>query len=260
MEINDYVSVNHLMAEILVNVNDRELKKGMSKGWYTSRIFDALQELAFDTFYQIMTRDFNFPTDTLALAMPKNAFNLREIYLFNSDCCLPGDSVIVHWKRLYNNRGKGAFHTAKRRETGDGTADTSIDPFFARRSRMRTRRVGGSSLYYANIQNGLIMFSSDCQSFGKVRLVFNGIGGEIGDEPIVPRFFERAVVDYVEERFYNVKKAEQPRLFRVLWADAFQRLNDIRTGSWRKARMRISSMDTYERESLDEYIGNILVK
>lgn len=274
MQANDFVSINHLLAEATANVNDRNFRQGFSKGWYVSRIQDALQELAFDTFYQKLTRDYTFPTDKLAMEMPKNAFNIREIYLFNCgceedsttgstseacdsncECCKPTTSVIVHWKRLYNNRGMGGFYTAKVREDGN----SRIDPFFDYNSPESFITSRGTN-YYANIVNGLIMFSPDSRSFNKVRLVYNGMGGEIGDEPIVPRFFERAVIDYVEERFYNAKKAEDPRRYRTLWSDAYQRINDLRIGSWRKAQMRISSMNTFEKESLEEYISEITHK
>lgn len=278
MQSNDFVSIDHLLAEATANVNDRNYRKGFSKGWYISRIQDALQELAFDTYYQKLTRDFNFPSENFALELPKNAFNVREIYLFNCgceantdstsgstseecdttcECCQPSSSVIVHWKRLYNNRGMGRNYTAKIRE--DGNTSNSVDPFFPS-GNFDNNRVTSGTNYYANVVNGLIMLSPDSVSFNKVRIIYNGMGGEIGDEPIVPRFFERTIIDYVEERFYNAKKAEQPRKWRANWSDAFSRLTNPRDGSWRTAQMRISSMDTFQKESMEEYISEMTHK
>jgi hypothetical protein len=81
-----------------------------------------------------------------------------------------------------------------------------------------------------------------------------------GDMPTVPRFFERAVVDYVEERFYTAMKSRDVRMYRPLWTDAFQKLNDLTSGSWNKARKRIKSMDSSEKESMEEYISSMYHK
>ena len=67
------------------------------------------------------------------------------------------------------------------------------------------------------------MLSSDCRGFDKIRLVVNTMGAEIGDEPIIPRFFERAINDYVEEKYYNAMKARDVRKYRPLWQDAYQK-------------------------------------
>ena len=247
MDSNDFVSVNHILAETLVNVNDPDLRNGMTKGWYVSRIQDALQEIAIDTFYQKITDDIAFPQDRLAIEIPKNAFNIREIYLYNGDCCSPNNSVVVHWKRLYNNKG-GSTEGYTSRVTATGSS-MSEDPF------LRKHR-GADRHYYANIQNGMIMFSSSCRAYKTVRLVYNGMGVEIGDEPIIPRFFERYINDYIEERFYSAMKAREPRKYRGLWSDSYSKLEK----SLMKAKMRVSSMNTYEKESLEEYISNIYAK
>jgi hypothetical protein len=88
----------------------------------------------------------------------------------------------------------------------------------------------------------------------------NGMGVPNGDLPIVPRFFERAVVDYVEEKFYNAMKSRDPRMYRPLWSDASLKLNDLTNGSWNKARKRIKAMDTREKESMEEYISSMYHK
>lgn len=257
MNANDFVTPNHIIAEVTHSVDDENLRSGFSKGWFMSRVQDAVQELAFDTFFQKITADFDFPKDSLAIEMPKNAFNIREIYLFNSDCCSPATSQPVHWKRLYNNRGKGQDYTSRVKEPGK-TAGT--DPYIPTNWRHNGHMMPWlGTLYFANIQDGMIMFGSDCASFSKVRLVYNGMGGEIGEVPIIPRFLERAVNDYVEERYWNAMKARDIR-YRTLWSDAYQRLNDRINGSWKKAEKRIASMDSWQKESLNEYMTGIYHK
>ena len=86
------------------------------------------------------------------------------------------------------------------------------------------------------------------------------MGVENGDLPVIPRFFERAVVDYVEEKFYNAMKARDPRMYRPLWTDAYQKLNDLVNGSWNKAKKRIKAMDSKEKASMEEYISSMYHK
>jgi len=82
------------------------------------------------------------------------------------------------------------------------------------------------------------------------------MGVEIGDEPIIPRFFERFINYYIEDRFYSAMKARDPRKYRILWADA----NGIMAREMEKAKMRISGMNTWQKNSLEEYISNIVAK
>ena len=85
-------------------------------------------------------------------------------------------------------------------------------------------------------------------------------GVENGNMPIIPRFFERAVVDYVKVKFYEAMKARDPRMYRPLWSDAKQDLENLTTGSWNKARKRIKSMDSREKASMEEYISSMYHK
>jgi hypothetical protein len=111
--------------------------------------------------------------------------------------------------------------------------------------------------YYANIQNGTLMLSSTCSSYSKIRMICNGMGVEVGDIPIIPRFFEQAIKDWVKEKFYEAMKARDPRLYRSLWMDARDERTNLRTGSWKEARKRIASMDSWMKEDLNEYISSI---
>ena len=153
----------------------------------------------------------------------------------------------MHWKRLLNNKGGATVgYTSRVTATGVGS---SAEPFLPKHR-------GADRHHSANIQNGMIMFSSSCANYDKVRLVYNGMGAEIGDEPIIPRFFERFINDWIEEKFYSAMKARDPRKYRGSWGDAVGKVEK----SLMKAKMRISTMNSYERESLNEYIGNIYSK
>jgi len=253
MNINDFVSVDHLLADILSTVDDEKLRRGFTKGWYVSRIQKALQELAFDTFFSEVTLDLDLNKDTLSMEMPEGIFNIREIHLYNDECCSPTVSQVVHWKRQFNNKGNGDGYTARIKDVG-GT--NYSDPFLPNVSDYQNSHYYSGTKFYANVMNGTMMFSTDCRSYSKVRIVANGIGGEVGGLPLVPRFFEEAVTDFVFVRFYRAMKAREPRKYRGLWKDS----KDDLAVSMRKARIRVANMDSYEKEALEEYISSMYHK
>lgn len=258
MESNDFISTNHIIADVVKTIDDEKFRKGFSKGWYTSQVQDALQALAFDTFYDKVTLDYDLP-ENLVLEMPKNFFNIREIYVYNGDgCCSPHDSQIVHWKRLFDNKGKSGYTARVKDGSTGGTYNSS--PFVANYHDYELDGFSARRRYYANAKNGRIMFSSTCSNFSKVRLIGNGMGGVVGDVPIIPRFFEEAVKDWVIEKFYKAMMGRDPRMYRGLYLDAKANREDLRTGSWKNARIRVSSMDSWEKEDLNEYISSMYHK
>jgi len=213
MNANDFVSVNHILAESTQNLNDVDFRNGFSTGWFVSRIQDCLQELAFDTFYSTVTIDLDVPKESLGLELPKNIFNIREIHLYNGECCSPAASQVVHYKRLYNNQGKGEGYTARIKDMGE---KAQADPFLPDHFNFNSSFAYLGTKYFANVQNGLLMISSDCKEFDKIRIVANTMGVEVGDEPLIPRFFERAINDYIEEKYYNAMKSRDVRRYRLL--------------------------------------------
>jgi hypothetical protein len=256
MNANDFVSADKIIAEVSQMVDDKEFKKGFSKGWFMSQIHNAIQELAFDTYYFKAQHDFELP-EQLQIKMPQDVFNIREIYLYNGDFCNPQHTQVVYHKRLFNNNYQGDGYTAKVKDDGSN----SSDPFQPNQRLFSWNHQGFYGLkYYYNVMNGLMMFSKDCGAFPYVRVIFNGMGGLDGSLPIIPRFFHRAIVDWVEERYYNAMKSQDIRKYRPLWTDAYTRLHDPRKGSWRQARVRVSSMDSAEKESMEEYISSMYHK
>ncbi|MGB0975820.1 MAG: hypothetical protein ACPGSG_02490 [Prolixibacteraceae bacterium] len=256
MTSNDFVSVDHILAEVSTTVNDPEYNKGFSEGWYTSRIQDAMQELSFDTFWRKELLDYEIPEDC-RIKLPTNVFNLREIYLYTGEICNPLKSQIVYWKRLFNNSYSGQGYTAQVKDDGSNGGD-----IYQPNQRIYTNNHQGyyGPKYYYNIFEGVLMLSQECKGYPYIRLVFNSMGVENGNMPIIPRFFERAVVDYVKVKFYEAMKARDPRMYRPLWSDAKQDLENLTTGSWNKARKRIKSMDSREKASMEEYISSMYHK
>lgn len=247
MEFAGDVSVNELLADILIQSHDEDLRSGFTKGYYISQIQRAVEDLGYDIFFQTITRDFKMDKKKLILKMPNGSFNIREIYLFNGDCCSKDGSVIVHWKRLFNNLPGGTTHTAKRKENNTGQTDPIFDPFIR-----DFAFIPPTNLYYANIQNGTIMFSSNCADFDNIRLVYNGVGTEdIGDEPVIPRIIREAVIDFVLESIFRAKYAKD-RTFRAQWSDAYNKYHNPVDGSKIRAERRVKKLGSWKREGLKE--------
>lgn len=250
MQSNEFVTPENILADVLPLVGDLDFRKGLTKGWYISQVQAAVERLALDTYFNVVTKDCTFPTRTLQDKLPSNCFNIREMYLWNGDCCTPQSSVIVHYKRLYNNKPGGADYTALRK---DGNGGQEQDPFYQPWVQGFSLYNGDRNLHYANIQNGLIMFSSNCSSWSNYRIVYNGMGGEFGEQPIIPRILRDVVIDFVVERVYRAMAAREPRLYRVLQQDAFERLFNRQIGTWWEAMRRISSMDAWMKDAYAEY-------
>lgn len=246
MNTNDFVSIDQILSEVLMFCNDENLRHGLTKGFYHLQIRNAIDELAIDTFFDERTVDLPLDPELLQVEMPSNLFNIREIYLWKGDCCKPETSVIVHWKRLFNNKWGGEHYTANQKE------NMQSDPFY--KPSFSSNYGGNGNLYYANFQNGLVMFSRNSKNYPKVRFVGNGFGGEVNELPIIPRFLREAVVDFTVEKalFARKKRSKEDR---IDWMDAYNRLTKPYDGSWAKAQTRIATLNTWERENITTYLG-----
>ena len=164
---------------------------GMPKLTQTLGFWLSEDQLDNDTFYNKMTIDKKLPQGNLSLEMPNNAFNIREIHLYNGECCGPSTSQVVHWKRTFNNKGGGDGYTARIKDLGGkGDYDAFLPDHFNYDS---TYEFSGTK-YYANVQNGVIMFSTDCRAYTNVRITYNGLVGSVGSIPVIPRFFEISAI------------------------------------------------------------------
>lgn len=259
MNHNTFSTPKQILSDVLYAVDDLDFRKGLHEGWYIQQIRTALKELAFDTFFSKVTLDLKMDRDRLAIELPKGVFNIRELYVYNSACCGPeSDFRVVHWKRLHNNKGLGDKASSRIRKSGDGY---DSDPFLFNLNEYHNYVTGGRAIrYYAGVQNGLLMFSSECGSYEYVRIVFNGINGDISDKPMIPMFLEEAVKDFVKVKFFEVMKNQNPRKYRALWFDAKDEYENPRDGSKKQARIRVASMDTWEKESMEEYISQMYHK
>lgn len=255
MNANSFCTAEHIIAEVTHALSDQEFRNGFTKGWYMSRIQDALQELSFDSHVFKITRDLDYPSETHQMEMPENAFNVLELYGWNGSCCSPSTSSVIYPKRLYNNKGgNGTGYTARVKRTGETMGNDPFQPNYFNDGNFTNYP---EAKYWYNIHNGLIMFSTGCATFQKIRIVYNGIGIEkMGDIPTIPNFFERAINDYIAERFYFVKMGQDPRMYASLYDRAAAKLNDYVNGNWHKAIKRVKMMDSSEVAAYNDYLAN----
>lgn len=259
------ISPLEILSDVLKLADDESFKDN-SKGYYMSLIQQALQELAFDTFFDVRTEFFDVP-ENLNLAMPLGAFNLKEMYLYNGTECNFDTAQNIYYKRNYFTKGKGSLS----RDSGNSN---SRDPFFQNRrlsnsngiSHPNSRRAGAvvssiNTVYFYNIQRGMIMLSPNSRNFSKIAIVFNGTGGDIGKVPFVPQLFREAIKSWVLSPVYQIKMAMAVgadfNKWQTLWSLNDKRLNTPYTGLWDKAELRSKSMDSKAREDMKEYMSRL---
>ena len=258
------VSPDEILSDVLKLARDESFKDN-SKGYYMSLIQQALQELAFDTFFDERTEFFPVPPN-LRLEMPKGAFNIKQIYLYNGDSCDISKSQNVYWKKNYYTKGgegylardkwnnNDAFYDNRSLPNGNGANN---DPSL-RRTNVNSLQ---SQLYYYNIQAGMIMFSSNVRNFENIALVFNGTGVNIGEVPFIPMLFREAIKSWVLNPVYQIKMANADGAEFNKWQMLFNinntKLNTPFVGLWAEAQVRAKSIDSKQREDIKEYLGRL---
>jgi len=243
MNNNDFIPIVDILSDVTQMVGDPGLDHGLSKGFYIRQISEAVEELAIDTYFQTLTTDLEFPTDSLILSLPTNCFNVKELYLYNGVCGTPANSRKVWYKRNYNNSQGGADYTARRKESGEE------DPFIP-------SHADNYNLYYANIENGVIMFGSSCNSYSYVRIVYSGMGADITEVPLIPRPLRQAIIDWVRERILTIFASRDRSVMPLLNIARLDLYGDGRPsnpGSWRKAERYVKKMGTWARDCYNEY-------
>lgn len=254
MTQNDFVTVDHILSEVTTLVGDQDMRKGVPKGRYISWIQKAVQELAMDTYFFKKVIDAELP-ENCQYELPTDIFNIREIYMYNGSLCNPQNTQNVYWKRLFNNMSNGGGYTAKVKDDNSNFADIFV-PNQSYNRRFNDYGFTGKK-YYFNTYNGVLMLSNDCKGFTYFRVIANSFGGVKGDMPIIPRFFEAAIIDFTKAKYFEMMKNRDPRMYRVLWMDAKNDLENLSTGSWKTARNRVKIMDTAEKESIEEYTSSM---
>lgn len=255
----NYISPDEILSIATVSVGDRDYKV-FPKGFYMSLIQKAVEGLAIDTFFQELRADLDIP-ENLTIKLPEGCFNVKNIYVFTGNECVIQNSHKVWWKRNYFTKGNGYIANDKGNNRNDPFYDSHNDnlTYGSDKGLMRYGTNSVENRLYYNIQMGDLMLSSSCRSAGnKVHIHYNGTGGAIGEEPIIPVFIREAVEDYVCEAALRMRMANDPmnaRTWQALWQVYENRLNKPYDGSWAKAEYRVKSLNQSQRSELAEYLG-----
>lgn len=251
---NSLVTINDIMANVKMFINDEDSKM-FSSGWYKDQAQQALSKLSFETVFFKIVSDVDFPSENLTLPIPKGCFNIRELYIYNTnDDCEISDLHEVYWKRNYRPKGDDKGYTARMQPLNKGSEIENVDWYNQVGTDVYNPKyvVNENNIYYYNSENGYIFLSSTCKDFDKVRIVYNGVFTNIGDTPVVPEMFREAVQDYIMEVCFQVLKARNPKFYRPLWNDKYQTLYG-KGGTWGEAKRRAKNLDFKKLKDLLEY-------
>jgi len=283
MDSNDFVSTEEVVAEATIALSDENFTHGIGKSLYEMYAHRAIESLAINTFFAKVTKDI-FDWNSCGsgiLPMPKNMFNIKELYLFNSSCdksrCSDNDSCIeqktccsskscwtqfveAHWKREFNKFGSTRLKTAK-------IAPGHADPVYLKGANyveltnISTRTAG--TLVYFGVQNGEIAFSDNAILFKNVRIVANGFGATNCELPIIPRPLRNVVIDMIKVSACQKLMIIYPE-YKQMYSVYYTNLNGdgslSNPGSMLLAQRYISSLNSKQRKDLFEYFGNADVK
>ena len=263
MNTGNYITPETILFNASVNAGD----KGYSifpRGFYMSLIQDAFEELNMTSFFAEERADFDFPFDNLTLQLPKGCINVINIYVYSGNECNPNNSRKLYWKRNYYTKGgPGYIANDKGRNMQDPFLENHFLVSNTDKSLIRYDAANSvNQVLFYNIQMGNIMFSSSCKSAGnKIHIHYRGVGGDVSDAPIIPRYYKQAIEDYVTEAVLRARMVNEPSNIRVLqpmWAIYEKRLNkEGMFGSWFNAVQMVRDMNTSQYEELSEYLGKV---
>lgn len=259
-----FVTPEEVLSDVLSIVDDRGYKF-KSKGFYENQIENALQELAFDTFFDRKSTIIPVPQN-LRVEMPDNSFNIRNLYVFNGTACNIASAQKLWHKRNYWTGGNGLLA----RDRGNN----NNDPFYKDRTHTKDpvdvpgKIVPGVSqlndVYFYNIEGGIIMVSPNCRGYQNLFIQYNGTGVGSSDKPIIPKFLKEAVKGWVAEQILVMRMSHSSGGEFVKWQSVhntvLQKLRGRRSefdGDWYKAEERVKTLDKNEREDLKEYLTRL---
>jgi hypothetical protein len=255
---NDYISSDNVVGSTSLMMGDAENKK-LSVGRYRSFTQRALQELSFDTFFDIKRFDLPIP-ENLYLDLPPGTFSVKEVYVFNGDECNIQNAQKLWWKGNYYTRGNGFF--AKNRGVNN-----IIDPFYPSggglvrdqnsQDLVRVEGMIQNKLLFYNVENGQMMLSPACKQYQKIHIRAHGSICPLGEIPLIPPFFQMAVEDFVcEFASRELMAGDEGQKYAFLNKTYQQRLDySGMYGSWFKAKQRIKTMSKGERDDFFEYFS-----
>jgi len=239
MEITTYISINDIIADCSLIVDDEKLTK-FSPAYYTSLAQQAINEMSFETHFKEMFEDYDYPSSN-KLQLPANAFNIQKVYLWNGgEYDITVNSMMKVWyKNNFVGTGYNDSYTADNKPNNTDVIITSSV---------------STGDYFYSISQGQILFSKKCSTYKKVRLIFKGTQTAIGEVPFIPEFFRQAVKGWIAVHLLRILSARDPKRWRALMKDEYSMLYDRRNGTWEQAMRRAKRTDDAEIDDLKTYL------
>ena len=234
----DMISVDEILADALIECADEGYRK-RTKGWYVAQVKHSLQELEFDTHFNVRFTDEVIPS-TLRLSTPDGAFSISGVWVYNGEN-FSGDAQRVYHKFGMNSNGGGDGYAANNVQ---GMVDSLVD-----------NSPEGSVDYFYGSQNGVIILSPACASYQKVRIVYKGFTKSIMGLPIIPPMIRESVLGFVVVKFYKGEMATD-RSAAPLYDRHFRELYYPRGNSvWDNAKYRLTRLSPDMIRTLQLYWG-----
>jgi hypothetical protein len=222
-------------------VDDTDFKL-LSPGFYKRKVREGLDELNYTTFFDTRFIDYDFPT-SMQLMMPSGAFNIREVYVYNGDCCEVGEMQTVFYKKQFVGKGRSGTTAVGYVSPNN---PNNISPLFS-------NATSDTGVCFFNVDNGRILFSDSCANYEHVRIVFNGTASDLDSSKVIPPFCKVGLASYVTERALFALKSKDPNRYRLMWVDSKNDLNE----KWRDCCYRVRRMSFKQRKDLAEYLSKM---
>lgn len=302
MRSTSFISTEEVVAEAVEALNDADFTHGIGRSYYELIVHRTIEELALSTFFQRVTQDiFNWNScGNFTFDLPKNMFNLREIYFFNSSCdknrgsdccsgscspcndCVDGTPPVVcgdggtagtglgvncasccNEKTCWSDFVTGYWKRQFNRfgESGIKTAERTQFYYESNRGYDSTVRHTRGNLVYFGVQNGQICVSDSGKCFKNVRLVANGFGTDNCELPIIPRELRNVCVDSLK-----VKGCQRLMLLYPEYKQMYQVYSADLNGSGNapgsrlQAERFVKSLNSKQREDYNKYYSNPDIK
>lgn len=252
---NDFIPPEFLRREISEMCGDAEFKKGLSRGWYMTKIRGGLDKFAYESFFDSDKKfEAVIPTN-LRIELPKNVYCPTELYVYTGQC-RPENAVQVYWKQGFDNSPDGKTYTASRNESLQ--VEDPFKPFG-----LGTQiEVITTMVKWANIiddgsgQQQILQLSSSCAGYNKIRLKYKGTYGSFCEVPCIPRILLEALLDWGCWK-WNLAQANrnQDRFYLEMAQTYRNNFENSKTGTYYTALEKLNILSAWERKSWNEYIS-----
>lgn len=236
---NVFTTADEILIDVVQLTGDEGFR-WRPKGFYLSHLKQGMKRLGFQTLAFDRFIDVPVPTD-LTYELPKDFWNMKNFWLYDGEDCNVSRRANVYWKRNYFTRGQGYL--------ANNDWSNTWDPFHAP---VNQYWFWGQDpwLYYYNVQNGLLMLSSNCTNFQRMHIEFHTLGVS-GEEIMVPEFMREALKYFIcytvcVNRFKEDKS---------LWGPLMGEMKVNWKTSEDEAKALISTLDQKAREDLYETLA-----